>query len=220
MATSSNLTEGIEMKTTLPPLTKISELFFIFNYIDVYLDGTEKIESFKISMGQIVPALVEEGKPTDHTFYLSSERFYELVASQVPDFNATVLKKRKPIQVDFELVIGDEDYYYYRQNTLPSDDLNQLKPQYSNITNGYGVFASKWKQRVTEWAIGTQPNIIDLKAMQGLKLSKFSQIALRNGFIENKDGIIELGTASKKFCIDPDVAPSYRCDTGDDCLCD
>jgi hypothetical protein len=220
-ATSGNLTDGLLMKTEIPPRVKLAELFFRFHYKDSLKDGTIDTNSFAVSMGQVVPPNQAENITTNYEFYLSSERFFELVVINVPDFDDSKIAQRKPYYVDFELVMGDSEYYYYRENTLPSDDLNQLKPQYSNIENGYGIFASRWQIKMTDWAIGTQNNIINVDGMEGLLLSKNTQIALHNGFIENKSKgeIIELGTASKRFCIDPVVAGLFNCDPGDDCLC-
>ena len=105
--------------------------------------------------------------------------------------------------------MADEEYYFYRENTLPSDDLNQLKPQYTNIENGFGIFASRLKMRMTEWAIGTNPDINSLKVMKGVLLDKNTQIALNRGFIITSDGeTIELGTKSKGFCTDSEVTGS------------
>ena len=40
--------------------------------------------------------------------------------------------------------IGSQETYVYNQVTMPSDGIVQEKPSYSNITNGIGLFTSKW----------------------------------------------------------------------------
>ncbi len=208
-ATSSGFTKGLLFDVKLPPFVKIADIKMIFHYLDIKLDGTQDTNTIESGMGQYVSAKVNENNTIDAEFFIGSERFFELIKISVPDFDETTLKERKPYYVDFEIVMADEEYYFYRENTLPSDDLNQLKPQYTNIENGFGIFASRLKMRMTEWAIGTNPDINSLKVMKGVLLDKNTQIALNRGFIITSDGeTIELGTKSKRFCTDSEVTGS------------
>ncbi|MBD81687.1 MAG: hypothetical protein CL840_22420 [Crocinitomicaceae bacterium] len=207
-ASATKLTEGIVLQDVeIPPFTKIAELKFTFNYIDTDLNGDTTHHFIEATMGEVIVPVLSETKIYKTDFAIKSERFYQLIAALVPDFDATKLKQRMPGHVDFEIVLGDENYYYYRENTLPSDDLNQLKPQFSNIENGFGIFVSRMKVKMTDWAIGTQEDIISIKGMPGVLLNRTSQEALNRGYIlqGNGEDPIQLGTASKGFCIDPEV---------------
>ena len=41
--------------------------------------------------------------------------------------------------------LGSQETYVYNQVTMPSDGIVQEKPSYTNITNGLGLFTSKWR---------------------------------------------------------------------------
>jgi len=47
----------------------------------------------------------------------------------------------------FYLTLGDQETYVYKQVSAPSNGIVQEKPIYTNITNGIGLFASKWNYK-------------------------------------------------------------------------
>ena len=67
--------------------------------------------------------------------------FYELLNSNIkPD--TSVL--RKALYCDIEYYGAGEDLYTYIQVNQPSIGIIQKKPEYSNITNGLGIFSSRY----------------------------------------------------------------------------
>ncbi|MGB0403766.1 MAG: hypothetical protein ACPGEG_06675 [Salibacteraceae bacterium] len=221
-ALDNKLSDGIFMEVEIPPFAKITELKFIFNYTDIDLDGNEIPHQISQSMGTYTTSELSEFPKDKFEFSIGAERFFELVASQVPDFNETTpaIKKRIPGIVDFEIVVGDAEYYYYRSNTIPSSDLNQLKPQYTNIEGGFGIFASRTIITMSEWAISSG-NVLDVKGLTGLWLDKNTQIALQTGSIDTKDGTVDLKTGLKGFCLNNKVVGIYTCPNPNvECKCD
>ena len=221
-ALDNKLSDGIFMEVEIPPFAKITELKFIFNYTDIDLNGNEINHQISQSMGTYTTSEISEFPKDNYEFSIGAERFFELVASQVPDFNETTpaIQKRIPGIVDFEIVVGDAEYYYYRSNTIPSSDLNQLKPQYTNVEGGFGIFASRTIITMSEWAISSG-NVLSVAGLTGLWLDKNTQIALQSGIIEAKDGTIELNTGSKGFCLNNKVVGIYTCPNPNvECKCD
>ena len=66
-------------------------------------------------------------------------------AADVPNFHQRIADR-----CDFEVIMVNDDFYTYIQVTQPSDDLNQNKPQFTNIEGGFGVFASRVITRLSQ----------------------------------------------------------------------
>lgn len=227
-ATSRGFTKGLEMVTELPRYTKVAEVFYIFHYIEIDLNGNKTNKSLRVSLGNFViknPDALEEKKVV---FTLKSQRFFELIATLIPDIDRTKLKARKASYSDFEVILGNEEFHYYRINTLPSNDLNQLRPKYTNIENAFGSVSWRTKMLMTDWVIDTEQidntdnPILSTKTMKGLLLDKNTQIALYEGEVivkeKDKDITVNIGTQLKGFCMDKEVVGNYNCGTKD-CLC-
>lgn len=72
---------------------------------------------------------------------IESNIFYELLNYSL---NADSDIKRIPLYCDVEFYGAGEDLYTYIQVNLPSVGIIQKKPEYTNITNGLGLFSSRY----------------------------------------------------------------------------
>ena len=111
-----------------------------------------------------------------------------LDAGDVPNFYRRVADR-----CDFEIIMGDDDFYSYIQVTKPSDDLNQNKPQFSNIENGFGIFGCRIITRLSQQTL--RVNYEDLSGL----LDSHTQNELITGALGG-------GTGAKGFCMDPEIA--------------
>lgn len=74
-------------------------------------------------------------------FAISGSFFYEILNSTIKP-NASV--KRDALYCDVEYYGAGEDLYTFIQVNQPSIGIIQKKPEYSNISNGLGIFSSRY----------------------------------------------------------------------------
>lgn len=76
-----------------------------------------------------------------------SVKFFENVSNQIKSNNQVI--KRVPAQGSIQIIIyaGSNDLYAYMQVSAPSTSLSIDKPTYTNITNGLGLFTSRYTKR-------------------------------------------------------------------------
>ena len=77
-------------------------------------------------------------------FIFDGLQFFRAIEAQVP---ASANPTKKVIfprdNFDIEIFAADEDYSFYRELNGPIDGLAQTRPEFTNISDGYGVFASR-----------------------------------------------------------------------------
>ncbi len=75
--------------------------------------------------------------------------------------------------------LSSQETYVYNQITQPSDGIVQDKPTYSNITNGLGLFTSKWNFQRNQFAItsGTIDSLSTGVASKDLKFLDYASTA-------------------------------------------
>ncbi len=66
--------------------------------------------------------------------------FYDKMSASIP-VNPNVTRRMKGIEVT--VASGGEDFYTYIQVNSPSLGITQKKTDFTNVTNGYGVFSSR-----------------------------------------------------------------------------
>ena len=70
---------------------------------------------------------------------VNGNRFFEECLTQV---DSTVEATREIVNVTFELLIGGEEYGLFLFSEIGGNNLNTAFSEYTNITNGIGVFSS------------------------------------------------------------------------------
>lgn len=71
-------------------------------------------------------------------------KFFQAIENQVPAATNPTKKVIFPRDnFDIEIFAADEDYNFYRELNGPIDGLLQTRPEFTNISNGYGLFASR-----------------------------------------------------------------------------
>lgn len=143
------------------------DLSLTINYIEyvwedeghtVLLDETEKEISW--SMGSKIASDTEGGETIKHE--VTWQSLYGFLASNLEE-NSKITRQigywdgevgtQKVIVCDFNLDIANDELYTYLEVNSPVTGLIQERPQYTNITNGFGLFASKARQSVTRIGI-------------------------------------------------------------------
>lgn len=151
-ASSDTILQGYKLSVFPPKNSKQVQLTFVFLYNDVVRSGGgERIieQSFQINLGSKV--VNNPDNPDKAEFELSALNFFEFVNSRIPSAEETPnLVKRVPLGCDFIVTAAEEELHYYMEVNTPSGDLNQEKPEYTNIEGGIGIFSSRLRTLFTQ----------------------------------------------------------------------
>lgn len=121
-----------------------------FNYVEITnnIDSVEKF--FEIPLRSFRNTSLESGKLDVYIF--DGRRFFNTFLSAIP---TTTLPRNSLYRFmpegNVEIIIhsADGEYALYRDVNGPIDGLSQTRPEFTNITNGIGLFASRtsrtWK---------------------------------------------------------------------------
>lgn len=105
------------------------------------------------------------------TLSYNGESFFENISHKIP-INPNV--KRFEGKVEFIFTVAGEDFNTYMELNKPVSSIVQEKPQYTNITNGIGLFSCRYDNSVDN------PRLLNLTAR--------SSDSLKNGRFTNQLG--------------------------------
>lgn len=117
------------------------EVNLYFNYEEEFVlnDPNSRVpRTIKIPVGSV--RNTDLGSD-DQTLVLGSEYFYSTIAAATPDNS-----NRKVVpngNIDLEIIAVDVVFGQYTSVYGPLDGLAQVRPEFSNINNGVGLFASR-----------------------------------------------------------------------------
>ncbi len=144
-ADSEEVLDGYEINLTPPIKSKRLNIVMTFRYVDVIADGSNFVEEEHFITWDLGTKIIANtDNPQKVFFKISGDQFFESVVNQVPDFDQVPnLFKRIPDVCDFQITVAGEDLHYYMEVNEPSGELNQEKPEYTNIEGGVGIFSSR-----------------------------------------------------------------------------
>lgn len=117
------------------------EAIMYFKYVEI--DGPDSIPK------RVRIPLTSRTNPSlepfvEFVFSFDGLKFFQAIEAQVPaelNPNKKVIFPRN--NLDIEIFAADEDYSFYRELNGPIDGLSQTRPEFTNVTNGFGLFASR-----------------------------------------------------------------------------
>jgi len=72
------------------------------------------------------------------------ENLYAMLKSKIP-YNPNMIRKIKDgEEIELIIYVANDDFYTYMQAVKPSTGITQDKPEFTNIENGIGIFASRY----------------------------------------------------------------------------
>ncbi len=121
---------------------KAYQLTLTFYYEEHYFDGTFNVKSFdwvfpvqksfNVSGGQNMSQKIE------------GESFYQQIASRIKPISESVdVKFRKFLPFQFSMTVGGDELNTYLEVNAPTTGVVFEKPEYTNITNGIGIFSTR-----------------------------------------------------------------------------
>ena len=117
------------------------EAVLFFHYIEELQNGSRVPKSIRIPIGTVNnPDLVAK---QDASIDFPGTRFYQTIANSIPLSNQNKKLVDPSSNISIEIYAADETYTFYSDVYGPIEGLAQVKPEYTNVENGIGLFASR-----------------------------------------------------------------------------
>jgi len=138
-----------------PEKGKLYQLVIRFYYTEIPTSGPKTSHFTDWKLSQIRSKTTDGGEKMTYEF-MGSTFYNNLAANIEPAENGL---KRWSDSVQYIISVADENFTIYMDVNSPSTSIVQDKPAYSNIVNGYGIFASRY-QKIRPF-IGLSPKSLD-----------------------------------------------------------
>lgn len=102
------------------------------------------------------------------TFLIDGPSFFGYLKERIPKDN-TVTRPISYVAADFIFTVGTQDLYNYIQVNAPANTVNYI-PEYTNLSNGKGIFTSRWSSTVSNMKFNTpsQDSLLNGKYTVGI----------------------------------------------------
>lgn len=172
------------------------EAYYTFYYREFTSPTDSVSKSFTSLIGSSVTVDTDGGD--EQVVSLAGQDFYTTVASQVPVDGNVIYRKFLGIQ--FHWAVASDDLHTFLLLNQPVTGIIEDRPDFTNITNGYGIFVSRFFKR----APGSGTNQIPAAwnpAGTYRTLSETSLEYLANGPV----------TGDRAFCVPYVLGTTYSC---------
>lgn len=163
------------------------EVYINFNYTEISqfgpspADTNQRKKTVQLRAGEYLAKTTDGGESVN--VVLSGEDFYRKIGDNVPKIEGTDVVKRVVEDLDIFVVVGGDELNTYLEVTKPSSGLVQDKKQYTNVTNGIGLFSSRYY------------------TTESVKLTKSTITELMGGLITSESSGLDEGyTVGRGFC--------------------
>ena len=114
-----------------------------FHYKERTSNGEEP-RVVSMNIGKLLNTTLNENEQLKFSF--PGELFFKAIEEQVKaSLNPSEkIIDRNDYNIDIEIFAADPDYSFYRELNGPIDGLAQTRPEFTNIENGIGLFASRF----------------------------------------------------------------------------
>ncbi len=123
------------------------EILIRFNYKEVLFDSPDTVYTY-VDWNQGTEKSVDDEGGEEMEVAYSSDGFYTLIENEVPYTDAameTNVKERYSNGVDFIISVAAVDLNTYMEVNEPTNSIVQERPEYTNISNGTGIFSSRFR---------------------------------------------------------------------------
>ncbi len=143
----------------------------VFNYEEHTATDTT-MRSISTTLGSVV------GETADIDFFqnYNGENFYAFVDNRLKnDPNEASIVKRVAHGVEFHIVVADENLHTYMEVNEPASGIVNERPVFTNVTNGYGLFASRNTTVLEERNTDGDPIFLSLNSERELVFGPYTQ---------------------------------------------
>ena len=138
---SFSYTSNFKFSFQSPENAKMFDIYYRFFYYEITTTDTFK-KVLEVPVTKYITNSINGGEIINIEF--PGVKFYGDLANRIPQ--TPNLVKRVVAKNAFQIVIhaGTNEMYAYMQVSAPSTNLSMDKPSYSNISNGIGLFTSRF----------------------------------------------------------------------------
>lgn len=122
-----------------------------FNYKEKSLGQDTITRYFNWGLGTIIADNTEGNR--EFRLGYKPVSFYSLCEQNIPYDDAAKEQEvvyREPLSVDFIISVANEEFNTYMEVNGTSSGIIQVKPEYTNINNGLGLFASRYNKKMVK----------------------------------------------------------------------
>jgi len=134
-----------------------------FNYREKSFNHTDSVNRyFDWGIGSYTADETEGGELFELTY--KPDQFYDMCLNNIPYKDAALeseVSGRVPVSVDFIISVADNELYTYMDVNQSGGGISQVVPEYTNIDNGLGLFASRYYKITSK--------LLDLESYQTLE---------------------------------------------------
>ncbi|MFA5783191.1 MAG: hypothetical protein WC868_13065 [Bacteroidales bacterium] len=134
-----NNSNSIPVKWSTAQNGKLYQVDIRFNY----LEDSSGIISSKYIDWNIGVVKADGPVGTEMTTNYYGDSFFKFLGDNIPHSNNVIRHIGIP-NVEFIFSVAADDFNTYMEVSAPSTGINQEKPEYTNITNGIGIFSSRF----------------------------------------------------------------------------
>lgn len=131
----------VPVRWTTAKNARLYQLIVRLNYIDSTTGGniTQKLD-------WVFPAQKTQGLAGGENMKndFLGQGFLQFVGNQLNDYQT--LLSRRALQVDMILIAGGDDLNTFIEVNRPNTSIVQERPEYTNISNGLGIFSSRYSK--------------------------------------------------------------------------
>jgi hypothetical protein len=141
-------------------------------YKELFVDNPDTVFKY-IDWGMGTKKSVSDNGGEDMIIKFSNDAFYTVLGNQVPyddPVKEASVKERYTNDIDYIIAVAADNLNLYMEVNEPSTSIIQERPEFSNITNGLGLFSSRFRNLRTKkihsetiQEIKTNPLTKDLK---------------------------------------------------------
>ncbi len=130
-----------------------------FNYKEVRGSDTTELLTITQRLGTQVSTSSTTNQPMAAT--VEGLQFFNTLINVIPD-DPTV-SKRIFLGLDFVVSVANDEFHTYLTLTEPVSGIIEDRPTYSNVTNGYGIFGSRYNKYIIGKNLGptTMAELVD-----------------------------------------------------------
>lgn len=142
-----NIAGDNPLQIKFSPVTnaKVYGLHVIFNYAEkdtIDPGNNYRYKSLDFKFADIVNS--NSNSNILLNFLMKGDDFYSFIGSHIP-INKSLKRPAILTTMNFVFTIGAEDFYIYYSVNQPSSNITQSIPDFTNLSNGKGVFSSRNK---------------------------------------------------------------------------
>jgi hypothetical protein len=141
--------EKVALEMALPIYAKIIDVYLDFSWHDEFYSGASPVYhtiSYKIGTYVTNNVATRDGDQSIIKGELNPTAFYEFIKSHapvVPDGSDLKQRVAEDIPLKFRFITGGTEFNTYIEVSAPSTSLLETKPEYTNMTNGVGLFSCR-----------------------------------------------------------------------------